>query len=153
ATQENLITLGIVAAWRVVLMIRVVSGLMGYATASSAILVLFFADILAQIAVFLMPTPVIPLMGGVRANPTESILLQAQGWIRCVGICSLPFWFCALVGVLSREKPSWQLPATMPADNRRPGTALLVLAGLSMLVWAILLPAPQAEQRRRYAIE
>src|SRR5205823_5503904 len=95
ATQANLITLGIVATWRVMLMIRVGVVLMGLSVWGSLGLVMAYADIVALIAVSLMPeVPVIREMGGVRSplNDAEAAVKGAGNLVGCCGGGTLPIW-------------------------------------------------------------
>ncbi|MFT5528003.1 MAG: hypothetical protein ACI9HK_005989, partial [Pirellulaceae bacterium] len=70
AMRANLVLLGIVAAWRVILMIRVASVLYKCHWTAATCAVMLFANSLAFTAIMLMPKPILNLMGGIRL--TES---------------------------------------------------------------------------------
>ncbi|MEI4896505.1 hypothetical protein Q8G71_35005, partial [Klebsiella pneumoniae] len=59
ATSANLWTLACVAAWRVVLMMRVDSAVTGRGVESALFLVMAFADAVALAAVAVVPKPVV----------------------------------------------------------------------------------------------
>ncbi|OWK37787.1 hypothetical protein [Fimbriiglobus ruber] len=152
ATSANLWTLALVAAWRVALMVRVVSVLTGRKTVSALVLVMTVADAAALTAVFLMPWPVLSGMGGVRQTESESAVSGATMTVACYGLFSAPFWFfCGLNAVLS-EKPVWQVPYA-PAEATVPTRAVWALAVLSLVIWLPILPWTQAEQQLRSQVE
>src|SRR5712691_7085964 len=63
ATSANLWTLGLVAFWRVALMIRAISVLMGYRLFAALFFVMALADVEALFALWLSPIPLIEVMG------------------------------------------------------------------------------------------
>jgi hypothetical protein len=152
ATWANLWTLALVAAWRVALMVRVVSVLTGREVISSAVLVMAFADAAALAAVYMIPQPVVSLMGGVRLTESEAAITAATFWVSCLGILSAPLWVIGGAVTFFTGRPAWQVPAapTPAPAARREGW---VLAALSLLVWVPILPFTQAEQRLRSRAE
>jgi hypothetical protein len=93
ATEANLWTLGVVAAWRVGLMVRVASVLMNTGLASAFFFVILLADVEAMVALFLMPMPVIQFMGGIRLSQSEKVIQGTLLWLRVASILTLPVWF------------------------------------------------------------
>jgi hypothetical protein len=155
AVRANLWTLGVVAAWRVVLMIRVVSVLMGYRMISAVFLVMLFADVVAFLAVYLTPTPqpVFAIMGGVRHTEAERLILAFTHNLTCLGILTVPLWLIGAGAATATDTPAWQIP---PHDRYRaaaPARSLWALAIASLVIWLLFLPRPQAEQRLRYDVE
>jgi hypothetical protein len=155
ATSANLWTLALVAAWRVALMVRVVSVLTGRGVAPSLFLVMAFGDAVALSAVFLMPKPIVSIMGGVRLTDSERAVFGATMLVTVLGTLSAPLWGIGGLIAFFSGKPSWQLspagpePAgPVPAD--RGGLALAVA---SLAIWLPILPWTQAEQRLRSQVE
>ena len=149
AVVANLWTLGLVAAWRVALMTRVVSIVTGRSAVFSFFLVMLVADAFAAVAMMLVPLPVLQLMGGIRLTESEH-LLQGVGFSACVlSVVSLPAWLIA--GALARwgEDVPAKLAPIVPASPTRAAKGPLALAAVCVLVWAGILPATQREQRRR----
>src|SRR5439155_13152238 len=107
AVRANLWTLGVVAAWRVALMVRVVSVLMGYRVLSAVFLVMLFADVVAFLAVYLTPTPqpVFAIMGGIRRTETERLILAFTHNLTCLGILSAPVWLIGALAATAKDKP------------------------------------------------
>src|SRR5262249_47045734 len=108
ATKANLWTLGLVAVWRVALMVRVVQVLTGRRVISSLFLVMAFADAVALVAELMMPAPVLAIMGGVRQTESEMAIGGARLLVRMCGILSAPIWFLGgLIVFFSRSR--WQV--------------------------------------------
>jgi hypothetical protein len=152
ATSANLWTLALVAAWRVALMVRVVSVITGREVISSSFLVMSFADAAALAAVYMMPQPVVSFMGGVRLTESEAAIHSATFLVSCLGILSAPVWVIGGAVAFFTWRPVWQVPPA-PASAppaRREGW---VLAALSLAVWVPILPFTQAEQRLRSQVE
>jgi hypothetical protein len=97
ATSENLATLGVVAAWRVFLMMRVVGVLTGYGL-GAIFLVMAFADGLVLTALIFLPFPVFAIMGGVHLTPGEDMIRKVATLVCFWGWLTLPVW---LFGTLS----------------------------------------------------
>jgi hypothetical protein len=152
AMQANLLSLGVVATWRVALMVRVVSVLMGYSAMAGLSLVLLFGDCIALVAMRLVPTPVISIMGGIRLTAAESLVLATTFWVTALGCVSLPIWIAGASAVLANSKPSWQL---LTGDKQAPPLRydLMMLALFSVGIWAAILPLTQPEQQNRRRVE
>src|SRR5262249_5189313 len=71
AMRASLVTLAVVAAWRVVLMIRVLVVLSGAGIFAASFIVLLFGDAVALLVSVAapLPIPLIEVMGGVRPSP------------------------------------------------------------------------------------
>lgn len=154
AVRANLWTLAVVAVWRVALMVRVVQVLMGYRVLSATLLVLAFADVVAFLAALLTPRPVFAIMGGVRLTESELLIQSTTHSLMCLGGCSFPIWLFAAIGKAMSDQPAWR-----PALEARgavaigPSHGLWALAFASLLVWIVILPTTQAEQRLRFIAE
>src|SRR5205085_9740210 len=110
ATSANLWTLALVPAWRVAIMVRVVSVVTDRGWAPSLFLVMAFADAVALTAVFVMPKPVISVMGGVRLTASERAVAGATFLVSCLGILSAPVWAIGALIVFFSGRPKWQVP-------------------------------------------
>ena len=153
AMRANLLSLGLVAAWRVALMCRVVTALMGYSAWAAILLVLLFGDGVALLAIGLIPKPMVGFMGGIRHTDTEKLILNTTCCVTQLGFCSLPFLIYGLVGVISKSKPVWQLPASAYREGSRRKYGLVILAVFSVGIWAVILPITQPEQLNRRRAE
>lgn len=151
ATAANMWLLGIVATWRVVLMIRVISVVFGVTRLRDAIsTVMLFSDVVMLIAVHAMPVPVWAIMGGVRLTQSEQIILNVTCTLKLVGILSLPVW---LVGYACacRKGSGWK---PMREDSDAPvSRGIWTLAVFSVLIWLSILPVTQPEQQLRFLVE
>ena len=152
ATSANLWTLALVAAWRVALMVRVVSVLTGRGVGPSVFLVMAFADAAALTAVYLMPKPVIGFMGGVRLTEAERAVGGTTVLVMFLGILSAPLWLIGGLIAFCTGRPTWQVPASSTGSERS-GRGVWALAVASLAVWIPILPFTQAEQRLRTRVE
>ncbi len=112
ATEANLRTLGLVSAWRVALMVRVVSVVFNLRMREALPLVLLVADVAVLAALKLVPIPVLAIMGG--ASPEQQSIAAAALLTKLVGWLSLPIWilYAAIIAFSSRVRPEWQVPPT-----------------------------------------
>jgi len=149
AVEANLWLLGIVATWRVALMVRVVSTVFHFSLSRSIFPVFFFADSLMVVILFLTPLPVFSIMGGIRLTESEQLLQTTAFLVGGIGILSWPIWLIGTVVIASRPFPNRSdlVPASSAHDY--PTKALWTLAIASLAIWACILPLTQPEQRRR----
>src|SRR5262249_10892210 len=133
ATRANLMTLALVAAWRVVLMSRVVSVLTDRVFWLSFCLVMVFADAVALTAVYYVPKPVIPFMGGVRLTESEAAVASATLWVGCLGFFSAPLWVGGALMAFFAVRSKWQVPPLPESASSAWGA--WILAAISLLVW------------------
>jgi hypothetical protein len=153
AMRANLLSLGLVAAWRVGLMCRVVTVLMGYSAWASISLVLLFGDGVALLAMGLIPKPMVGFMGGIRHTDTEKLILNTTCCVIQLGLCSMPIWMGGLIAVIGKSKPMWQLPASAYKHASPLKYGLVMLAAFSVGIWAAILPITQTEQLNRRRVE
>lgn len=133
AVQANLLTLLVVALWRVLLTIRIVSVLYGAPWTRALHPVLLFSDTLALIGVQAVPFPLIAIMGGVRLEPGEAALQAVAGQVLCLGAMTWPIWFIgSLAAAVRAGRVPWTLPALAPAEvpARRPWAPVLLTCGV-----------------------
>jgi hypothetical protein len=82
AMQANLLTLGVVAAWRVALMVRVLVVLLDYRALTAFFLVMVFGDAVALVATLMSPVPLLATMGGIgHLSESDRGLLVATGGV------------------------------------------------------------------------
>lgn len=151
AMEANLWTLGAVAAWRVILITRVVSVLTGAGFAAGLLLVMLFADVLAIALIQLLPFPIIDVMGGVRLSPARQVLKGTAFLTGFFGCLSAPLWLGGTIVVLAKRVPAWRAAPLEPSAVPCRGLAALAVA--SLVFFSALLPFAQPEQLRRRAVE
>jgi hypothetical protein len=152
ALEANLWTLGLVAGWRVVLIIRVASVLTGASIVASTFLVMLVADAEALIALYYTPLPIIRVMGGVRYSPSEQLLLDTAIAVGVLAVLSLPIWLIGTATVCSSNH-SWKVPNPEQGAATPSGRGLFYLACASVAIWALFLPSTQQEQLLRSEVE
>lgn len=152
ATSSNLTLLGIVAVWRVVLMTRIVAVVFEVPHRCALFPVMLFADTVAVVVSFVMPTPVISFMGGIRLTESEQ-LIQSMTWlVRFFGILTWLIWMggTATVGF---GKRTWSSKLGQFSSSTTVGRSAWILAAIAIVFWIPLLPVPQREQQLRRAVE
>jgi hypothetical protein len=153
AVSANLWTLGLVAVWRVALMVRVVSVLMGYRVLSAFFLVMLFADAVTFLAAWLTPRPVFAIMGGVRLTESELLIRGLTHCLMGLGVCSFPVWFFGAILCAAKDRPAWQVPPDARDGDATPTSALWGPAAASVMFWPLVLPWTQPEQVLRGQVE
>ena len=151
ANGANLLTLAFVSLWRVALHdLRVVSVIFDLRIRAALPLVMLVADIAALTALYIVPLPVVNMMGGIPVEQDiafSALLVTVLCWL------TLPLWVVmAGIAVFSiRNRPVWRVPAT----PERPGgpRAALAFAVLALAFWTALLPFAQPEQRLAHQVE
>ena len=151
AVHANLCTLAVVSAWRVALMVRVVSVLFNLRVRAALPFVMLVADTAALVALFLVPLPVISVMGGV--NPENQDIAATALLVAFFGLLSLPVWsvLAGTAAYSSRTMPEWTAPPMVePPARSRHAVAFAVLA---CVFWAALLPFTQPAQNRAWQVD
>jgi hypothetical protein len=153
ATSANLWTLGLVSVWRVALMSRVVSVLMGYRLGTAMLLVVALADTEALLALVISPVPIIEVMGGIQGSESQMLRKFLALWLGTYGACSLPAWFIAAGISVRRSHPAWHGPPPASTQSLPWSWPLATLVAISLAIWFVLLPFTQPEQRLRHKVE
>ena len=146
ATQSNLALLAIVSAWRVWLMTRVVRTLFGTSIVAAWSVVLFFADVVALVAVVVTPKPIISVMGGISHTDAEMAILTATTMLGFLFRASLPLWLVSTAAVAARGA-HWRFALAAAVPPTQPTPALRCFAAASVLLWFSVLPITQSQQR------
>jgi hypothetical protein len=154
AVEANLWLLAIVAAWRVVLMIQVVSTLLRISVVRAMFPVLLFADSLVVVILFLTPLPVFSFMGGIRLSESEQLIQGTAFLVGTLGILSWPIWLIGTTVMATKPAPSEESSTdTNPAAREPVSQTLWGLGILSLAIWILILPLTQPEQQRRRQVE
>jgi hypothetical protein len=151
ATEANLWTLALVAAWRVLLMTRVVSVLTDRHPLTSFVLVMVFAVAVALAAVLLMPKPVVSVMGGIRHTDSEQMIAGVTTLVLVLGFLSAPVWLIGAVIGETYASPRWLVPDKAPETGA--GVGVWALAAFTIVLWLPFLPVTQSEQALRWRAE
>jgi hypothetical protein len=149
AMRLNLITLGVVAVWRVALMVRVLMVILNYSVAQALFLVLLFGDVIALVLRMTLPFPLIDLMSGIHYSEPQRHLRDVAEIVFAFGFYSLPVYGIGAAVLLSLSRPAWQVGGSTVAGCG----SLRWLAIASVLVWAAVLPWTQAEQIHKRSVE
>jgi hypothetical protein len=152
ATQVNLILLGMVSVWRVALMVRTISILTGCGWIQVLFRVMFFGNVVALVVTFVMPVPVISVMGGVPYSRQEALILSAANTIMVLGLMTLPIWLVGLL-LFRRVQESWMNSWNGFVESSSPHKGMWGVVGCALMIWIPILPFTQAEQRLRHTVE
>lgn len=179
AVRANLWTLAVVATWRVVLMTRVASVVYRMPKAAAFPIVMFFADTVALIVVYLTPMPIFNVMGGIRLTESEALIQSVQMRFGFLALGTWPIWLIGTLlhswrpGAKSQSAGDANVPNSTPVSDAEPeqiadaapppiwnrqstqtvSPSVRVLAASSILIWAGVLPFTQPEQRLRGRVE
>ncbi|HKB40525.1 MAG TPA: hypothetical protein VKD72_29135, partial [Gemmataceae bacterium] len=155
ATTANLLTLGIVAVWRVTLMVRVASVLMGYPTWTAFFRVMLFADVVTILAyVFVVLPLLLPFMAGVRIPEGQLLAMSITNNVATSAFVSLPFWIIGYLWTNSRgARWTWQLPQEAHDRVSPSSRGIWALGFSSLAIWVFVLPWTQPEQMLRHRVE
>lgn len=152
AMHANYATLGLVAAWRVFLMIRVAQVWCGRSAYGSTLLLLFFGDAALFSALVFSPWPVIDIMAG-NNDPVvmaeQSILMLTLA----ISFLALPLLGVATLirSLSSCGPPPAHIVSPPPMQPSR--HSLLAMGAGAMLVSAAVLPFAQNEIRDKPTFE
>ena len=152
ATAVNLWLLGIVAVWRVVLMMRVIATVFHVGGGLAFFMVMFFADTVLLVILRLTPLPIFQLMGGIRLSTSERTIQNAAFIVGFAGVIS---WLVWLVGMLiaARGLKSQEDVVAQSARVGQVSRSLWIMAACSIGVWVGILPFTQPEQQLRWRVE
>lgn len=155
ATRANLILLGVVAFWRVALMVRCVQVLFNTHPVAAFIPVILFSDILAMAAIWLVPGPIFLIMGGIRLTESESIILDLRIWMILIGYGTFLIWLIGYLGLYFRSAPWIYFKSEPDFESRQPSVTrgMWGLVAIALLVWIPFLPFTQHEQWLRWKSE
>lgn len=147
AVGVNLCTLGFVAAWRVVLITRVVQVIYGIHPAAAFFLVMLFADAVVFAAMTLIPTPIIDIMGGLRHSARDQLISGITFNLLILATLSAPLWILTALGAAATLKPRWPDLSSYASPPQSRGPMMVAAASLAFFI--PLLPFTQPEQINR----
>lgn len=153
ATQANFWFLGIVAVWRVVLMIRVVSVVFQAPPMRVIFPFMLFADGVLLTLLSIVPTPVLAIMGGVRLSECERMIAGVTFLATALGVLSLPLWAIGSLIALCVPRKVERVASFNKLSEQQIKVSLWGLAAASLLIWIPVLPFTQPEQQRRWEAE
>ena len=153
AVEVNLWLLGIVATWRVILIIRVITVLFNARIETVLPIVMLFADSVLLVLLAYMPRPILNVMGGVRLTDSERTLASLTLFVQVVGMLAYPFWVIGSGIVFCFGQPAWSYQALTGDRSRKIHPSVWGVALLSILIWIVILPITQPEQRLRFQAE
>ena len=153
AVEVNLWLLGIVALWRVALIIRVITVLFNARIETVLPVVLLFADSVLLFLLAYMPRPILNVMGGVRMTESERTLASVTLFVQAIGMLAYPFWVIGSGIVFCFGQPAWLYHASTGDGSRKIRPSVWAVALLSILIWSFILPMTQPEQRIRFQVE
>jgi hypothetical protein len=153
ATLMNLIFLGTVSLWRVLLITRVVSVVFHCRYAAAFPVVMLFADVVVLFLLYTTPLPIIDIMGGIRLTESEDLILGIAVWVGIAAVVSFLVWLVGTITVASRRGAAWRLDPAVIHRDRTISLSLWGLAAFVLLCWLLILPRIQQEQRLRMRVE
>ena len=153
ATAANFWFLGIVAVWRVVLMMRVVSVLFQAPIIRVLFPFMLFADGVLLALIDIMPVPVLAVMGGVRLSESAKMIQTVSLFSMVLGMLTLPIWGLGSLIALFTPRTLERIPSFQQQVDNPVHGSVWVLTAASLLIWSIILPFTQPEQQRRWKAE
>lgn len=145
AVEANFWMLGIVALWRVVVIIRVIQVLWSVPTWIAAAIVLTYSDAVIIAANFFSPWPIFDIMSGNRLSAAESRLIGARLLIGAVSFIAAPILLIMFTTACARAWPANERQTSRPERVKLP---LWALAVLLLIVGGWLLTIGQPAQQR-----
>ncbi|MCC6464197.1 MAG: hypothetical protein IT463_02525 [Planctomycetes bacterium] len=134
ATVLNLLTLALVAAWRVMLMVRVAQVRFGLGPVPAVTVVGGYGIVVAWLAVAFSPVPVIEMMGGLAHSPERNLLNGLAFFVLFFGFPAMVVAGLVALIVTTVRASSRKAPAATDDQPR------LALAWHSWLLPAAIIP-------------
>ena len=78
AVGTNLVLLGVVSLWRVVLMTKIVAFVYSRSATAAVLIVMFFADTIVLYVMLFTPLPIINVMGGVALSASHILIARVK---------------------------------------------------------------------------
>lgn len=150
AVEANFWMLGLVALWRVVVIIRVIQILWSIPIWIAAAIVLTYSDAVIIAANWLIPMPILDFMAGNRLAPAENRLLAARFLIGVGSFLAAPILIAAFVSAGWAAWPGFERRSAAP---QRVGVSLFAAAILFLLLGGWLLTIGQPAQQRATRVE
>ena len=158
AMQWNMSFLAVVAVWRVLLFARVTAVLIGSRTYRTLVPILLLSATLIIIAMFLLPIPLLQIMGGTQFSEAEVLMSQVRE-----NVLKLAFWAWLILpivlGCMQRDAEALTEQAERQRDPERiqaqPRVALTMWGTWGLLFLGMLAACVETQppQYRRYEVE
>jgi len=151
ATRTNLTLLLIVSVWRVALIIR--AAVIVYKPESFwgvLITVLLFGNAVMLAAIRFVPVPIFQLMGGIRLTESESVVQATAFFLQLAGYPMLLVLFAIYLFLFP---PTHFDPSKSQRRSVSISLTTWLLATLSVMAWAFVLPITQPAQQLRHQVE
>ena len=106
AAQWNTLFLGVVSAWRVILITRVVSVLYEVSVVRVVFPVMLLSSTSVIVAMMVIPLPLLQIMGGIQLTDAEQFVNQVRGNVIVWSVLSWPVWFVGtlVAGAKTRQR-------------------------------------------------
>lgn len=154
ALHANMISLGCVSIWRVLLTARILSVVFGISMWRTFWLVMLFADVLLLLALMFAPLPVIDFMGGMQQSPQERELASTAFLAGFIGGVSLLVWISGAGWAASGLRVTWNVPGLASvSDLRAVPRPVLACAAAALAVCIGVAAVVAPEQRLRHETE
>lgn len=151
AIEANLWTLAVVAAWRVILISRVLSVLFDLPLLPVLLLAAFWADVILFAATQLMPAPVVDFMGGLQHTDEDALLSSVRFTVMMFSFLGMfVLGVAALIGLYWLRTIA---PLAIEPSRERPSRGVLAACAVVLLAGVAALAYGQPEQYRRYRAE
>jgi hypothetical protein len=152
AMRANLCLLAIVAAWRVALMVRVVTVLFSTTARAAVWPVMLFADTIVLVVLRFTPLPMVQMMGGIRLSEREQVVADVAFWLASLSVVTWLAWLIGTIATCFGPRNWTYALADVETRHAVKGSAW-ILAALSIAAWSAFLPLTQPPQRLRRAVE
>lgn len=153
AAQANVWTLELVSVWRVLLMSRVYSVLVGSSFFSVFSKLGTFALALVYVALMYARMPLVDWMGGVRVPPSVEPVASAYMFVTFFGFFALIVGALVVLGSLFVATPERTLSGFQKVEPGVVGRDVWAIALAIIVIFGASLPMTQREQRLRYEVE
>ncbi|MCW5776282.1 MAG: hypothetical protein KIS87_07590 [Phycisphaeraceae bacterium] len=151
AIEANLWTLAAVAAWRVILISRVLSVLFDLPLLPVFLLAAFWADVILFSATQVMPAPVVDFMGGLQHTDEDALLSSVRFTVMIFSFLGMfVLGVAALIGLYWLRTIA---PLAIEPVRERPSTGILAMCAAALIACAGALVYGQPEQYRRFRAE
>ncbi|MEX2119164.1 MAG: hypothetical protein WD847_06110 [Pirellulales bacterium] len=146
AARANIALLGIVSAWRVALMVRVLAVLFNTSWRSTVWVVMLFATTLVLLLLYLAGLPIIDIMGGIERTEAEEVVNNVATWACFLSLITWPLWLAGVCHLAIFASRQWHWAAE-PVRSGSVQPHLWAVGLASVLIWAGVLPFTQPQQR------
>lgn len=156
AVQMNLLFLGVVSLWRVLLISKVIALLWGASPINTFFVVMLFSEAMVFVAFNLTPFPVINLMGGIHLTDAERHITSATILVTLFSIISFPAWLAFSVEAaycFQRKRREGLIKPLKRSEYSLMSRSVWGIGALSLIFWLPVLPFTQPEQQNQRQVD